>query len=56
MISNLDLHKDMGKLENQVAQLCMIFDKKMFQLNDRLGALEERLKALEPVEVKDVQL
>lgn len=43
MLNNIDLHKDFGKLETQVAQLCGIFDKKMFLLNERLESLIARI-------------
>lgn len=64
MFNNQELQRDMGKIEHQVAQLCIIFDKKVQELATRVSALQkamvdanqvfdgmrERLAALESVE------
>jgi len=43
MFSNQELQRDMGKIEHQVAQLCMIFDKKILELATRVNALQKAM-------------
>lgn len=44
---NLNIQKDMGRLEKQVAQLCQIVDMKLSEMNAKVEAIANRVSVLE---------